>query len=99
MDVYLNALSAPTAVSIEPSEFNFVATMKKQTFVIISSDNFPQLPTFGVQVRINGVSHYDNQYLQTAFTVKFTVYDSTGLLQSSQVMEGEQAHETIKLLG
>ena len=48
MDVYLNALSAPTAVSIEPSEFNFVARMKKQTFVKISSDDFPQLPTFGV---------------------------------------------------
>lgn len=99
MDVYLNALSAPTAVSIEPSEFNFVAAMKKQTFVKITSDDFPQLPTFGVQVRINGVSHYDNQYFQTAFTVKFTVYDSAGLLKSSQVLEGEQAHVTIKLLG
>jgi hypothetical protein len=43
IDVYLKALLAPTAVSIEPSEFNFVATMKKQTFITISSENFPQL--------------------------------------------------------
>ena len=96
MDVYLNPISASTVATIEPSEFNNVAAMKKQTFVMITSDSFPQLPTFGVQVRINGVSHYDNQYLKSAFTVKFAVYDTQGLLKHSQVI---QEPETIELLG
>jgi hypothetical protein len=48
MDVYLNPISASNAATIEPSEFNYIAAMKKQTYLKISSDSFPQLPTFGV---------------------------------------------------
>ena len=87
MDVYLNPLSSSNAPTIEPSEFDYVAALKKQTFVIISSESFPQLSTFGVLVRINGVSHYDNQYLQSSFTVKFSVYDTNGLLKHSQTID------------
>lgn len=63
MDIYLSQASAIGRYSIEPSEFNYVAAFKKQTFITISSDQFPHLQDFAVNVRVNGVSHYNNQYL------------------------------------
>jgi hypothetical protein len=43
MDIYLSQASAIGRYSIEPSEFNYVAAFKKQTFITISSDQFPHL--------------------------------------------------------
>ena len=42
IDIYLNALLFSKIVSIELSEFNFGAVMKKESFVTIRSENFSQ---------------------------------------------------------
>lgn len=62
-DLYINNLSAQDQVYIEPSEFTYIAGVKQQTYAKISSDMFPSLNKFAAKVRINGISHYTNQYL------------------------------------
>jgi hypothetical protein len=71
MDIYINPVSEYRQVAVEPNEFNNVVAIKGQNQVTISSDQFPSLSEFALAIRINGVQHYNNKYLVSAFTAQF----------------------------
>ena len=58
MDVYINTLSDQGAYSIEPSEFDNVAVLKRQTYLKLSSEQFPSLSKFALKVRVSATDHY-----------------------------------------
>jgi hypothetical protein len=63
LDLYLSGIAAQDKQYIEPSEFDYVVALKQQSYLKVSSDQFPSLNKFAAKFRVNGIDHYDNTYL------------------------------------
>ena len=87
LDIYVNSITAYGSYSVEPSEFDYVSIIKKQSYVSISSDQYPNLSTFAVKVRVHGASHYDNKWYQSSFRVQFVIYGADGVARMSTETE------------
>jgi hypothetical protein len=88
MDIFVNSVAyqdfySVRAYSIEPSEFDYVASYKRQSYILLTSEQFPNLSKFATKVRISGSQYYDNKYLQSSFRVQFVIYDSNGVAKTS----------------
>lgn len=90
LDLYLNGISPQDKGYIEPSEFDYVIALKQQSYLKVSSDQFPSLNKFAAKFRVNGIDHYDNTYLQSKVKVSFTVYSKNGNLKASNEREIEE---------
>lgn len=94
LDIFVNPVAyqdfySIKAYSIEPSEFDYVASFKRQSYIKLTSEQFPRLTQFAAKVRVSGSQYYDNKYLQSSFRVQFTVYDKDGMPKASSLSSEE----------
>lgn len=93
-DLYLNPLSGIYEGSVEPSEFDYISAVKQQTYLKVSSDQYPSLNKFASKIRVAGINHYDNQYMMSQVKVQFVVYSTQGLPRATV----EEVFEEVPIL-
>ena len=66
MDIYVSA-----DLTIDPNEFQNTMEFKKQAYLKLSSASFPNMGTFVVAVRVNGITLNPEAYYMTTVKAYF----------------------------
>ena len=87
LDVYVSA-----GINSDPNELNYDLAFRSQTYLKLTSDDFPNLTTFSIQVKVNGIEFYSNVFHKGLVSASFN------FVKLSQAFTNDVEIETEPLL-